>query len=130
MKDPDLIQEWLTKARHDLDTARVISAQLPDYYDMIAFHCQQSIEKSLKAYLIFLGIEFKPAHDLGYLVDLIGIKENSFETYYLKADEISRYAVQIRYPDSIVELSNQQIHDAMNMAEELLDLIRSKIESR
>ena len=44
MKDPDLIQEWLTKARHDLDTARVISAQLPDYYDMIAFHCQQSIE--------------------------------------------------------------------------------------
>lgn len=127
MNDPDLIKEWLTKAGHDLDAAKVISEQLPEYNDMIAFHCQQSIEKSLKAYLIFLNIEFKPVHDLGYLVDLIGTKDNSFEIYYLKADEISRYAVQIRYPDSIVELSKQKIKDALSFADELHALIRSKI---
>lgn len=130
MKDPDLIKEWLIKARHDLDTASVISAQLPDYFDMIAFHCQQSIEKSIKAYLIYLDIEFKPVHDLGYLLDLIVTKDKSFGTYYLKVDEISRYAVQIRYPDSIVELSGQQIKDAIHLAGELFDLIHWKIESQ
>jgi HEPN domain-containing protein len=128
MKDHELILEWLIKARHDLDSARVISEQLPDYYDMIAFHCQQSIEKSIKAYLILLDIEFKPVHDLGYLLNLLETKDNSFERYYLRVDEISRYAVQIRYPDSIIELSNQQIHDAIKLAEELYTVIRSKIQ--
>jgi HEPN domain-containing protein len=130
MKDPELIKEWLIKARHDLDSARLISEQLPDYYDMIAFHCQQSIEKSIKAYLIFLDIEYKPVHDLGYLLNLLETKDNTFEIYYNKVDEISRYAVQIRYPDSILELSKQQIHDAIQLAEELYTLILSKSEPK
>ncbi|MCX6249222.1 MAG: HEPN domain-containing protein [Bacteroidetes bacterium] len=68
----------------------------------------------------------KSRHDLGYLLDLIGTKENSFENYYMKVDEISRYAVQIRYPDSILELSEQQIDEALKIAEELFDLIYLK----
>ena len=29
MKDPEIIKDWLTKAGHDLDSARVISDQIP-----------------------------------------------------------------------------------------------------
>ena len=105
MPENELINAWLTKARHDLDTAKLVSVSLPDYDDTIAFHCQQAIEKILKAYLIFLEIEFKQVHDLGYLLNLIVTKDESLESYYAKVDEISRYAVQIRYPDEIIRLS-------------------------
>jgi HEPN domain-containing protein len=127
MPENDLIKAWLTKARHDLDTAKLVSVSLPDYDDTIAFHCQQAIEKILKAYLIFLEIEFKQVHDLGYLLNLIITKDESLETYYTKVDEISRYAVQIRYPDEIIRLSKQQIQDAIHLADQLYILIENKV---
>jgi HEPN domain-containing protein len=47
----DIIQTWLIKAEHDLQTAEIVASHLPDFDDTIAFHCQQAIEKSLKGYL-------------------------------------------------------------------------------
>ncbi len=127
MPENDLIKAWLKKARHDLETAKVVSVNLPDYDDTIAFHCQQAIEKTLKAYLIFLDIEFKPVHDLGYLLNLIGTKDDSLEPFFEKVDKISRYAVQIRYPDAIIKLTKQQTQEAVELADYLLDLINTKI---
>ena len=91
------------------------------------FHCQQSIEKNLKAYLIFLDIEFKPVHDLGYLMNLIGTKVDVLDPYYNRVDKISRYAVQIRYPDAIIKLTRAQIEEAINLTVLLADLIKKKI---
>lgn len=54
-----LVNAWIEKAEHDLETAKLIFLHLPDYSDTICFHCQQSAEKFFKAYLIFLGIEFQ-----------------------------------------------------------------------
>ena len=127
MLETELIKAWITKAKHDLDTAKLVFVSLPDYDDTIAFHCQQAIEKILKAYLIFLEIEFKQVHDLGYLLNLIVTKDESLEIYYTKVDEISRYAVQIRYPDEIIRLSKQQIQDAIHLADQLYILIENKV---
>ena len=127
MPDNELIKAWLIKARHDLDTAKVILSNLPGYDDMVAFHCQQAIEKTLKAYLIYLDIEFKPVHDLGYLINLIASKDVTLEPYFEKVDKISRYAVQIRYPDAIIQLTKQQIQEAIETADNLFGLINIKI---
>ena len=42
---------WLSKARNDLRAARVLLAADPPLPGDAAFHCQQSVEKSLKAFL-------------------------------------------------------------------------------
>jgi len=44
----DDIKEWIEKADHDLGSAKIIFLHLPDYFDTVAFHCQQSVEKYLK----------------------------------------------------------------------------------
>ncbi|MFH1937585.1 MAG: HEPN domain-containing protein [Bacteroidota bacterium] len=128
MPDNELIQAWLFKAKRDLDTAKIILSELPEYDDMIAFHCQQTIEKALKAYLIHLDIEFRPVHDLGYLMNLISTKDLNFEPFFDKVDEISRYAVQIRYPDAMITLSGSQIKDAVETADQLLKLVINRID--
>ena len=56
---PKHVIHWIEKADRDLGTAQLIHAYLPDYLDTIAFHCQQAVEKYLKAYLYFLEIPFK-----------------------------------------------------------------------
>jgi len=127
MLKQELIEAWLVKAIHDLDTAKIVYASLPSYDDTIAFHCQQVVEKTLKAFLIYLEIEFKPVHDLGYLLNLILTKDESLETYYDRVDELSRYAVQIRYPDDIIRLPEQKIREAIFLAEQIYSLISEKV---
>jgi HEPN domain-containing protein len=127
MPSNDLVQSWLLKAARDLETAKIVASHLPDYDDVIAFHCQQAIEKGLKGYLIFLDIEFKPVHDLGYLLNLTSTKDDAFDIYFEKIDRISRYAVQIRYPDTIIRLTRFQIQEAIKMADLIFTLVNGKI---
>ena len=127
MQSNELVLSWLLKAVHDLETAKIVASHMPDYDEVIAFHCQQSIEKALKGYLIFLDIEFKPVHDLGYLLNLIAMKDNSFEAFFEDIDRISRYAVQIRYPDTIIQLTTSQIQEAIVMSDLIFTLVNKKV---
>ena len=68
----ELVAGWLRKGSNDLANARIILASdaEPRPYDTVCFHCQQAAEKSLKAYLIQLGIMFPKTHNIGQLVEL------------------------------------------------------------
>ncbi len=68
------IKEWIEKADHDLGSAKIIYLHLSDYFDTIAFHCQQAVEKYFKAILIYYKIDFIKSHDLVYLLDLLSRK--------------------------------------------------------
>lgn len=127
MATDDIVIAWLIKAEHDLETAKIISINLPEYDDMIAFHCQQSIEKALKAYLVFLDIEFKPVHDLGYLLNLISTKDTLLDNYYDQTVRVSMFAVQIRYPDQIIKLTQDQVRQALDLADLIFNLIKSQV---
>jgi len=69
-KQADELRQWIIKGDHDLGTAKVTYLYIPEYLDTVTFHCQQAVEKYLKAYLIFQKISFKFTHDLIYLLDL------------------------------------------------------------
>ncbi len=127
MPDKDLVHAWLVKAARDLETARIVASYMPDYYDVIAFHCQQAIEKSLKGYLVWIDVEFKPVHDLGYLINLASTRDAEMDIWFEVVDEISRYAVQIRYPDTIIILTNDQVRDAIATADQIIEMVSRKI---
>jgi len=127
MPSNELVQSWFLKAARDLETAKIVASHMPDFDDVIAFHCQQTIEKSLKGYLVFLDLEFKPVHDLGYLLNLTVTKDDSFDIYFEEVDRISRYAVQIRYPDTIINLTNFQIQEAIAISDLIYNLVKEKI---
>lgn len=48
--------EWLRKARNDLVSARILLAHGDPVTDTACFRCQQSVEKTLKAFLVYLGL--------------------------------------------------------------------------
>jgi len=54
----DHIRVWIDKADHDLGSSKLIFLHIPDYFDTIAFHCQQAVEKYLKAILVFMRLIF------------------------------------------------------------------------
>lgn len=119
----DIVKQWIEKADHDLGTAQVTFLYLPQYHDTIAFHCQQAAEKYLKGYLIFLDISFKRQHSLNYLLGLLSSKTEISNDLYDYSSELEDFAVEIRYPDTSVELSDEDIQKALKIAKLIRDFV-------
>ncbi|MCX6272953.1 MAG: HEPN domain-containing protein [Bacteroidetes bacterium] len=121
------IKQWVIKGDHDLGTAKITYLHIPDYLDTITFHCQQAVEKYLKAYLIFQSSTFRFSHDLVYLLDLITQNDSDFEEYYDMVSELQGYAVEIRYPNEIIYLSVEKVEKAMSIAKIVRELVVLKM---
>jgi HEPN domain-containing protein len=121
------IIKWIIKADHDLGTAKITFLHIPEYLDTVTFHCQQAVEKYLKAYLIYLSTEFKFSHDLIYLLDLISNKDSDFNIYYDSVSELQGYAVEVRYPNETIYLSKEQVEKAILIAKEIRGIVINKM---
>ena len=100
---------------------------IPEFSDTVAFHCQQALEKYLKAYLIASSIPFKYTHDLVYLLELIISEDLDFKKYYEICLELQGYAVEIRYPDGMVFPSEELIEQAIKDAKDFRDFVCLKL---
>jgi HEPN domain-containing protein len=114
----DYLKEWIDKADHDLGSAKLIFLHHPDYFDSIAFHCQQAVEKYIKAMLVFYGIEFQRSHNLVYLLDLLTKKIEIAEDRYDKAILLNGFSVQIRYPEKTIYLSKEELESSLDIAQD------------
>jgi HEPN domain-containing protein len=121
------IKQWIIKGDHDLGTAKITYLHIPEYLDTVTFHCQQAVEKYLKSYLIFQSTEFRLTHDLIYLLDMISQKDSDFENYYDIVSELQGYAIEIRYPNETIFLSNDKVEKALKIAKEVRNLITKKM---
>jgi HEPN domain-containing protein len=115
MKTPaDLARGWMLKADSDLRSARAcLAAGSPD---TACFHCQQTAEKSLKAFLIFHSINFPFTHDLGRLIALCGQKGAGFHALLADATSLNPYAVEMRYDDEFWP-SPEEVAEQLTRAE-------------
>lgn len=118
-----VVDSWLTKAEHDLTTAHLVFNHLPDYKDTVAFHCQQAVEKLLK--LIHADIGFRRSHDLIYLLDLAEHPDLFTINDYNRLARLQDYAVEIRYPNDTIFLSQDEVKDALTIADDLSVRINS-----
>ena len=64
-------RRWLRYAREDLDGAETLLAQRVVVPRHICWLAQQSVEKALKAILVFLTLDFPRRHDLDALRNLV-----------------------------------------------------------
>jgi len=117
--DLDLTCEWLEKAQHDLEAAEVLLALPKPMPDVACFHCQQAIEKSLKAFLVYRRISFERSHLLAYVLSLCSLEEPAFEGLRTKVEPLSLYAVEARYPTGSPEPTAEDATAALSIAHEV-----------
>lgn len=111
--------DWLDFAWDDLTAAQVLSEQ-PSCCNAAAFHCQQCIEKALKAFILFHTGEAVDGHNLTWLCRQAVKRDRSFEQWLDESAYLNRYYIQTRYPsDEPLELSAIQVKKACTMAQEM-----------
>ncbi len=87
----ELVQKWLGRARTDLTVARA-SIDLPRPEPAAAcFHCQQAVEKTLKAFLAYRDVEFEWSHAIKYLLSLCVNQDGAFEHFLESVVPLSEY---------------------------------------
>jgi len=94
----ELAAAWAEKAGGDLAMARagLASAQVPAW--AIGFHCQQAVEKCLKAWIALHGSAPPSTHDLQRLAGAVGPDAEPFPLDTLQMARLQPFAVSERYP--------------------------------
>ncbi len=123
----DYLKKWLIKARNDLKVAKNEITLPPEEMvtDAICFHCQQVVEKLLKAFLIFKGKEVKKTHNLEYLLEICTEIDGDFKN--LDVGDLSYYAVAARYPDDFYIPSAAEARESLGLAENIKKFIYTKL---
>lgn len=76
-------------------------------------------KKSIKAVLIFCGIEFPKTHDLKQLIDLLPDSTTRTSELYQVA-KLTPYATISRYSRSDEAVTEDEYHEALELAETVL----------
>jgi HEPN domain-containing protein len=91
-------REWVEKAEGDFLTARKLLRGRPLLNDSIGYHCQQAIEKYLKALRQELGLAVPRIHDVGVLLDLLIPFDRTLRSLKRGSKTLTAFAVEYRYP--------------------------------
>lgn len=95
------VRSWPAKAQSDLRSARALAALSEPATDTAVYHCQQTAEKALKAYLAFRDQPLERTHDLERLLEIAMALAPDFARLEEFAAALNPYAVAFRYPDSL-----------------------------
>ena len=129
MTDPkrlaDIIREWVMKAENDLvnalHTLEIIEEECPT--DTVCYHAQQCIEKYLKAFLVFVDIDFPKTHDISKLVMLLREKIH-IDLSVEEQRRLTGYATVTRYPGDYEPISMTEARHAVSLARRVRKAIR------
>jgi len=117
----DIVSAWFRFADMDLDAAEVLQDNRPKHFEIICYHCQQAVEKYLKGYLIFKGIEKPPKiHDLIELCNMCTDIDERFDSILDKCYYLTQFGVQPRYPDE-VDIDEYGTEKALQYANDIKD---------
>src|SRR5215470_4491137 len=98
----EILQQWLDKANDDLRSAEYLSTMhhpTPD--EIICYHCQQSAEKYLKAFIFLHDVEPEKTHDLEDILDVCQQYNTEFSGLSPAVYILTRYSVLPRYPNEL-----------------------------
>jgi HEPN domain-containing protein len=62
----EFTKKWIAKAEADLKAAKHLLDSDDVATDAVCFHSQQTVEKYLKAFLAYHGVDFPKTHDVSF----------------------------------------------------------------
>jgi HEPN domain-containing protein len=125
----ELVRDWLTRAEHDLRSARALAALADPLRDTAIYHCQQAAEKSMKAWLQSKDDPFPKTHDIGLLVKQAAKLNPGFSQFEKAASVLTPYVSAFRYPGGSDEPmpTRAEFDEALQHAQAIYDFVKEQL---
>ena len=104
-----IVTHWVERSQYDLDTAKVMLDT--GRYLYVAYMCQQTVEKMLKALIAQQDKENFPIHNLNRLAEIAEISNELTPEQFNFIAELTPYHIEARYGDykeSLSEIINEK----------------------
>jgi HEPN domain-containing protein len=122
----DFIKQWLFKAKEDLLVVEKLTEFEIIATSSVCFHCQQAVEKYLKAFLIANGIDIKRTHNIEFLLSECTDIDNDFSN--IDPKELSEFGVDVRYPGDMYIPDEKETIEYKKLAFDIKILVESKMD--
>ena len=119
-------EDWLRRAKGNLARAKQTKPK-DAFWEDLCFDAQQAAEKAIKAVLVDRQLEFRKTHDLGELLTLLDSSGYPVSEELWKADDLTDYAVQTRYPGLSEPVSDKEYRLAVALAETVVRWAQKEI---
>lgn len=125
----EITKQWLEFVDKDINAAKDLIND-PKHAEIVAFHLQQALEKSVKAYIYEKTDKVPPKiHNLRGLASIGGLELSEYEIRLL--DKLNFVYTEARYPQSVYELKDflkeANLNEIYNETERLIKWIKSKL---
>jgi len=119
-------EHWLKRAKSNL--ARAKQPRTEDVLcEDLCFDAQQATEKALKALLLYKKISFRFVHDIGELLATLERGKVVIPTSIKAAAILTTYAVETRYPGPFEQVTQDELYEAISIAEQVVQWVESQI---
>lgn len=129
--DPARVEDtraWLAKARLDLEAGKFEMGN-PTLFSDVAFHAQQAVEKTLKAFLSWHDMPFPKTHDIERLGRACVQVAPSLGAVVDEAVPLTEYAWKFRYPGEVEEPTRDEVEAALAVARRVYAVILARLPS-
>lgn len=125
----EAVRQWRIKARSDWTTVEILlgSEQCPA--DIVCFHCQQFVEKLLKALLTRHGVEAPKTHDVRRLIQLAQPFAPELSRFSDASDVLTVHGVETRYPGDWREIDPAERNEVVELAKQLGAILHSRLDA-
>lgn len=123
------VRQWIAKAESDWSAVEILLASDRRPPEAVCFHCQQFVEKLLKALLTLQGVEAPRTHDLRRLIQVAEAFAPELSRFLEKCDDLTVHGVQSRYPDDWLEITVAEMQDAVKLAHELGEALKATLDA-
>lgn len=124
----EAVDRWRAKAQSDWTTVEILLGSERHPPDSVCFHCQQFVEKLLKALLTRHGIEAPKTHDLRRLIQLAEPFAPELGQFMNASDVLTAHGVETRYPDDWHRIEPAEMNEVVELARKLGSLVLSKLD--
>ena len=121
----EIVRNWLMRASHDLRSARILAAVENPLLDTAIYHCQQTAEKAVKAWLQSRDEPFAKTHDVEDLIAQAATSLPGFKQFAAAAEILTPYASAFRYPGGADEPmpTRKEFDEALHHAQAIYDFV-------
>ena len=124
----ELVRQWKEKAQNDWTAVEILlgSEQCPA--ETVCFHCQQFVEKLLKALLTRYGIEATKTRDLRRLIQLAEPFAPELSALSDPSDKLTIDGVETRYPGDWYPVSPAEMTEVVQLSREFSAILLPKLD--
>jgi HEPN domain-containing protein len=120
--------DWLDHSSADLLAAAKLKED-DRCYDLAAFHCQQSIEKALKAYILLRSGKLVDGHNLTWLCRQAKKYHKGFHQWFEESADLNQCYIETRYPADVdKEIDYKMVQDFYTMAKDMYQFIFHQVD--